>query len=81
MNSLPSMITWTCKKEARSEPAEMGVPFAFFDHSEISRSNKNTNPCSFICSFFFHLYLFSARFLTELGMTFFFQFVVTIVHC
>lgn len=38
-NSLPSMMTWTFnKKGARSEPAEMGVPFS--DHSAISRSNK-----------------------------------------
>ena len=43
----PSMMTWTLdKKVARSEPAEMGVPFS--DHSAISRSNKrNTHPCSF----------------------------------
>lgn len=38
VNSLPSMMTWTCKKKkkkkgARSEPAEMGVPFS--DHSAI----------------------------------------------
>lgn len=50
MNSLPSMMTWSCENGARSEPAEMGVPFA--DHSAISRSNKNTHPCSFICGNF-----------------------------
>lgn len=57
MISLPSMMTWTLKKKGpRSEPAEMGVPFS--DHSVISRSNKNTHPCSFICGNFFFVCFF-----------------------
>lgn len=33
VNSLPSVVIWSCVKGARSEPAEMGVPFS--DHSPI----------------------------------------------
>lgn len=70
-NSLPSMMTWTRKKGARSEPAEMGVPFS--DHSAISRSNKNTHLCSFICGIFLKFVFVHCRFLTELGIEFFFS--------
>lgn len=73
MNSLPSMMTWTCNKGARSEPAEMGVPFS--GHSAISRSNKKkkniiSSVLFLFVAIFFYLYLFNARFLTELGITF-----------
>lgn len=73
MNSLPSMMTWTCIKGARSEPAEMGVPFS--DHSAIGLTKTLIRALFFVAIFLFvfYLYLFNARFLTELGITFSFS--------